>query len=61
MKLEDYIGNLKNLEVLILDYKGNNIIGEWIGNELTGLNKLVDLNLNLENNNIDNVGFDIML
>ena len=58
MELEDSIDNLKNLEVLILDYEGNNILGEWIGNKLTRLNNLSYLNLNLENNNVDNDSFD---
>ena len=46
------------LTSLILNLSNNSIIGEWIG---LSLNNLVDLSLNLENNNVDNNGFDSIL
>ena len=46
---------------LVLDFGNNSIIGEWIGNELTSLNNLVDLSLYLNDNSVDNNAFDSML
>ena len=54
----EVLNNLNNLTSLIWYLSDNNINGEWI--ELS-LNNLIELELNLENNYIDNVGFEWML
>ena len=54
----EVLNNLNNLTSLIWYLSDNNINGEWI--ELD-LNNLIELELNLENNYIDNVGFEWML
>ena len=56
--------NVKNNNIAYIDgliFGNNNIIGEWIGNELAELNNLVDLSLYLNDNSVDNNAFDSML
>ena len=61
IEIEENMSNLDKLTNLVLDFGNNSIIGEWIGNELTSLNNLVDLSLYLNDNSVDNNAFDSIL
>ncbi len=62
--MADGIVNLNKLKWLVLDFGENSIKndgGKVIGNNLINLKNLVKLSLNLEDNYIDNVRFEIIL